>query len=119
MKNNVIVLTLSGIAAPILHGERAKPSEFKVSIPVFKDSTCDITREQQVGSIIHAADLIIRDEAPMMHRHVFESVDRIVRHIMEQLLVPFGGKIVVFDGDFRQVLPVVVHGSQSQIEGRV
>src|SRR5690349_15633885 len=78
MINNVVVLTLSGIAAPILHGGRAKPSVFKVSIPVFKDSTCDITREQQVGSIIHAADLIIRDEAPMMHRHVFESVDRIV-----------------------------------------
>jgi hypothetical protein len=79
--------------------------------------TCNITREQQVGSIIHAADLIIWDEAPMMHRHVFESVDRIIRHIMDRPLVPFGAKIVVFGGDFRQALPVVVHGSQSQIEG--
>jgi hypothetical protein len=36
---------------------------------------------------------------------------------MDRPLVPFDGKIVVFGGDFRQVLPVVVHGSQSQIEG--
>jgi len=117
MKKNVVVLASSGIAALILHGGRTAHSVFKIPIPVFKDSTCNITREQQVGSIIHAADLIIWDEAPMMHRHVFESVDRIVRHIMDRPLVPFGGKIVVFGGDFRQVLPVVVQGSQSQIEG--
>jgi hypothetical protein len=52
-----------------------------------------------------------------VYRHVFEAVDRIIRHIMERPTVPFGGKIVVFGGDFRQVLPVVVRGSQTQIEG--
>lgn len=29
---------------------------------------------------------------------------------------PFGGKVMVFGGDFRQVLPVVKRGAQSQIE---
>ena len=29
--------------------------------------------------------------------------------------VPFGGKIFVMGGDFRQTLPIVKHGSQSQI----
>lgn len=110
MKNNVIVLALSVIAAPILHGGRAEHSVFKVSISVFGDSTCVITREQQVKSIIHTADLITWDETPMMHRHVFESVDWITRDIIDRPLVPFGGKIDVFGGEFRQVL-VVVHGS--------
>jgi PIF1-like helicase len=71
MKNNVVVLASSGIAALILHSGRTAHSVFNVPIPVFKDSTSNITRGQQVGSIIHAANLIIWDEAPMMHRHVF------------------------------------------------
>jgi hypothetical protein len=29
--------------------------------------------------------------------------------------IPFGGKIIVFGGDFRQVLPVVLHGSEADI----
>uniref|UniRef100_A0A453NCD3 ATP-dependent DNA helicase n=1 Tax=Aegilops tauschii subsp. strangulata TaxID=200361 RepID=A0A453NCD3_AEGTS len=29
--------------------------------------------------------------------------------------LPFGGKVVVFGGDFRQVLPVVTRGTRAQI----
>jgi hypothetical protein len=52
----------------------------------------------------------------MMHRHVFESVDHIVRHLLKTSTIPFEGKTVVFGGDFRQVSPVVVRGSQAQIK---
>uniref|UniRef100_A0A8I6YMD2 ATP-dependent DNA helicase n=1 Tax=Hordeum vulgare subsp. vulgare TaxID=112509 RepID=A0A8I6YMD2_HORVV len=38
-----------------------------------------------------------------------------MRDIMGRRDRPFGGKIVVFSGDFRQVLPVVRRGSHSQI----
>jgi hypothetical protein len=68
LRKNVIVLASSGIAALILHGGRTAHSVFKVPIPVFHDSTCNITRKQQVGSMIYDADIIIWDEAPMMHR---------------------------------------------------
>ena len=30
-------------------------------------------------------------------------------------VMPFGGKVVVFGGDFRQVLPVVPRGTRAQI----
>jgi hypothetical protein len=36
---------------------------------------------------------------------------------MDRHELPFGGKIVVFGGDFRQVLPVVRKGSRAQIVG--
>ena len=30
---------------------------------------------------------------------------------------PFGGKVVVFEGDFRQILPVVIKGGREDIVG--
>jgi ATP-dependent DNA helicase PIF1 len=40
-----------------------------------------------------------------------------MRDIMDCKDLPFGGKTVVFGGDFRQVLPVVRKGSRAQIVG--
>ena len=56
-----------------------------------------------MAAFIQAADLIVWDEAPMMHKHVFEAVDRTLRDIMGaeneankgKLL---GGKVVVCVG---------------------
>jgi PIF1-like helicase len=56
----------------------------------------------------------------MVHRHAFEAVDRTLRDIMKPVDAAnehklFGGKVVVFGGDFRQVLPVVQRGLRGQI----
>lgn len=61
--------------------------------------------------------MIIWDETPMMHRHYFEVVDRIIRDILRSynngsLDIPFGGKVVVLGGDFRQILPVIPKGNK-------
>ncbi|KAG2850856.1 hypothetical protein PC113_g16412 [Phytophthora cactorum] len=47
----------------------------------------------------------------MAHRHAFEAVDRTLRDILENETEPFGGKVFVFSGDVRQILPVVKNGS--------
>lgn len=52
----------------------------------------------------------------MLHRHLIEAIDRTLRDIMDNN-IPFGGKIVIFCGDFRQTLPVVLHGSRATIIG--
>ena len=56
----------------------------------------------------------------MRHRHAFEALDRTLRDIMSQIdpefkHVPFGNKIMVFGGDFRQILPVVKKGNKYSI----
>ena len=56
----------------------------------------------------------------MMHRHAFEALDRSLRDIMGQIDpknfdIPFGNKIIVFGGDFRQTLPVVKNGTRYDI----
>jgi len=36
----------------------------------------------KVAELVRKADLIIWDEAPMMHRRTFEAVDRTLRDLM-------------------------------------
>ena len=111
----------SGIAALLLEGGRTAHSRFK--IPVGGDletATCYINRQSPLADLIQAADLIVWDEAPMMHRHVFETVNRSLQDIMVVLdpsnaTKVFGGKVVVMGGDFRQILPVVPKASRGQV----
>ena len=50
----------------------------------------------------------------MTRRQAVETLDRSLRDITGCDL-PFGGKVMVFGGDFRQVLPVVSRGTRAQI----
>nr|KAJ0220126.1 hypothetical protein LSAT_V11C200058070 [Lactuca sativa] len=70
-----------------------------------------------VTALLNKAGLIIWDEAPMMHCHCFEAVDRTLRDIIlpSDIDKPFGGKTIVFGGDFRQILPVIQRGNRSDI----
>jgi ATP-dependent DNA helicase PIF1 len=56
----------------------------------------------------------------MAHKHVFEAVNRTLRHVMSAVDpalkdMLFGGKVVVMGGDFRQILPVLPWGTRGQI----
>jgi hypothetical protein len=56
----------------------------------------------------------------MMHRHVFEAVNRSLQDIMAVVnptfkFLPFSGLVVVFGGDFQQILPVVPHGTRGDV----
>jgi hypothetical protein len=53
----------------------------------------------------------------MMKRQGVEVLENSLRDIMDRPNLPFGGKTVVFGGDFRQVHPVVRRGSRAQIVG--
>jgi hypothetical protein len=116
LKKTVIVVASSGIAALILQEGRTAHSTFKIPFSIHSESTCDIKLGTFLASKIFNAAAIFWDEAPMLHRHVFEAVNRTVCDVMGVVDRPFGGKTVVFGGDFRQTLPVVPRGSQTQIE---
>ncbi|XP_062227410.1 uncharacterized protein LOC133925529 [Phragmites australis] len=51
----------------------------------------------------------------MTKRQAIEALDKSLRDIMEKHDLPFGGKTIIFGGDFRQVLPVVRKGTRAQI----
>ncbi|KAF8107141.1 hypothetical protein N665_0126s0059, partial [Sinapis alba] len=106
----------SGIAALLLEGGRTAHSRF--GIPIYADefSTC---KKMKPGldraELVKAAKLIVWDEAPMMSIHYFETLDRSMRDIIRSSKdKPFGGKVVVFGGDFRQILLVIPGGGRSE-----
>ncbi len=56
----------------------------------------------------------------MMHMHVFEAVNRSLQDIMAIInptfkFLPFGGLVVVFGGNFRQILPIVPYGTKGDV----
>ena len=49
----------------------------------------------------------------MAHRHNIEALDILLKDLCNSDEL-FGGKIIVFGGDFRQVLPVLPHKTQAE-----
>ncbi|XP_056688781.1 uncharacterized protein [Spinacia oleracea] len=104
----------SGIAATLLHQGRTSHSTFQLPLNPDSSSTCSFTKRSKTAILLKNSSIIVWDEAPMTHRYQFEAVDRSLKDLMGNDL-PFGGKIIVFGGDFRQVLPVVRNGTRAQM----
>ena len=111
----------SGVAALLMEGGRTAHSRLKIPVKnLDATATCNVSRGDSLAGLLLAAALIVWDEAVMMHKHAFEAVDRTLRDIMASAdpslrNVPFGGKVFVMGGDFRQILPVVPRGTRGQI----
>ncbi|CAN7043183.1 unnamed protein product [Brassica rapa subsp. trilocularis] len=101
----------SGIASLLLPGGRTAHSRFGIPINPDEFSYCNLVPGTDQADLVKAASLIIWDEAPMMSKHCFESLDRSMADIIgNKDNRPFARKVVVLGGDFRQVLPVI-HGA--------
>ena len=114
----VLCVASTGIAAQLLPGGRTAHKRFKIPIPINDTSTCRITWNSQTAELLRAADLLIWDETPMTHRHVFDAVDRTLQDLRSTLPggdEPFGGLPVIFGGDFQQILPVIPLGGREEI----
>ena len=116
----VLNVASSGIASLLLPGGRTAHSRFKIPLNLNEDSLCFIKPNSDLSNLVKKTSLIIWDEAPMIHKHAFEALDRSLKDVMKSdnpnnFHLPFGGKTIVFGGDFRQTLPVVPNGSRQDI----
>ncbi|KAG2650986.1 hypothetical protein PVAP13_1NG418776 [Panicum virgatum] len=109
-----IATATSGIAASLLPGGGTAHSRFKIPIKVGHNSMCNFTKQSDTAELLRQASLIIWDEVAMTKRQAVETLDKSLQDIMESSL-PFGGKVMLFGGDFRQILPVVTRGTRAQI----
>jgi len=101
----VFSVASSRIASLLFLGGKTTHSRFKISIDLHDELTCNITQQMKVAELVHKANLIIWDEAPMMHRQAFEAVDRTLRDLMQlddahATKKIFGGKSWSLVGDF-------------------
>ena len=101
-----LAVAYSGIAATLLTGGRTYHSRFRAPLLVDGTSTCAISVQSPLADLIRRTVLIVWDEAPMAHRHHLEAFDRTMRDVTGND-EPFGGKVLVLGGDFRQILPVI------------
>ncbi|XP_027156938.1 ATP-dependent DNA helicase PIF7-like [Coffea eugenioides] len=101
-----IAVATSGVAASILPGGRTAHSRFNIPLDFSRNKTCQISKQGSIARLLFQSRLILWDEASMAKRETVEAFDGLLRDIMD-CDDPFGGKIVVFGGDFRQTLPVI------------
>ena len=102
-KKIVIMVASSGIASLLFLGGRTAHSKFKIYVPIFEDSTCNIHQGSQLADLLNEASPIIWDEAPMTHKLCFEAHDKSLRDIITGKSSSdhiFRGKVIVLGGDF-------------------
>ena len=93
-------------------------SRFAVPLQLDDTSTSMLSIQTERARVLRDAQVIVMDEATMGHRNVYRVVDALLRDIMGVVdpaleKVPFGGKVMVLAGDWRQLPPVVRHGSRA------
>ncbi|GKD77184.1 ATP-dependent DNA helicase PIF1-like protein, partial [Tanacetum coccineum] len=119
----VLNVSSSGIASLLHDGGRTAHSRFAIPINIVEDSMCTISADSDLAELIRETKLIIWNEAPMINMLAYEAFDRTLRdicsgnftHLSDNV---FGGKVVVFGGDFRQILRVIPNGSEGKIGGK-
>ena len=111
---HVLPFATTGIAATLLKGGRTVHSGFKLPIPLNETSVSYIKHASREAENFRAASLIIIDEVTMLPKEGLRCIDAILRELLK-VDKPFGGKVIVIGGDFRQTLPVVPHGSKVEI----
>ncbi|XP_075112513.1 uncharacterized protein LOC142182255 [Nicotiana tabacum] len=101
-----LAMATSGVATTILPGGHTAHSRFDIPLQTTDTTITNMSKQSDGAKLIRKSKLIIWDEAPMANHQMIETVDRSFRDIMD-INEPFGGKVMVFGGDFRQVLPIV------------
>ncbi|XP_035845652.1 uncharacterized protein LOC110934133 [Helianthus annuus] len=120
-RNGILLnVASSGIASLLLSRGRTAHSRFHIPINLTKDSMCNIKPNSDIARLLKETQLIIWDEAPMVHKHAFEALDRTMTDLFSEGRsirsdIPFGGKFIVFGGDFRQILLVIPNGTIQEI----
>ncbi|KAL4316235.1 hypothetical protein AHAS_Ahas15G0264800 [Arachis hypogaea] len=108
----VLKVASSGIAVFLLPNGRTAHSRFKISLTINEDSLYNIKQGSPLAKLITKAKLIICDETLMISKYCYEPLDKCLRDILRcsdsyNAHLPFGGKVVVYGGDFRQSLPMI------------
>uniref|UniRef100_A0AC34GLJ6 ATP-dependent DNA helicase n=1 Tax=Panagrolaimus sp. ES5 TaxID=591445 RepID=A0AC34GLJ6_9BILA len=106
-------MAFTGIAAILLPEGRTCHKTLGLTVPLYSDSNSTITPNSKQGKKLLETDVFIWDEAPMAPKYALEIMDRLLRDLTK-VDEPFGGKILLLGGDFRQLLPVRKNGTRAE-----
>ena len=106
-------MAYTGIAATLLPFGLTTHKTFGLKVPLSSDSVSCIRPGSSRGLELAQVDVFLLDEAPMLPKYGLQNMDQLLRSIANPNL-PFGGKILVAGGDFRQCLPVQPRTNRSE-----
>ena len=94
------------IAATLLPGGVTSHSLFALPLNCNEEGVISTMKAQEPrAEILRMASLILWDEASMIPKGAASAADSLLRDLTG-IDAPFGGKTILFGGDFRQVLAV-------------
>ncbi|KZR98379.1 Uncharacterized protein APZ42_006229 [Daphnia magna] len=111
----VIAVAATGIASTLLLDGTTYHSQFKINPPITETTRSKIEEASYNAQLIRNASLIISDEATMKTNHALNAINHLFQTVMKNHVDPYGGKVLLIGGDFRQCLPVVRHGNRVKI----
>jgi ATP-dependent exoDNAse (exonuclease V) alpha subunit len=100
-----IIVASTGLAASLYEEGCTAHSMFKIPFCVNNKTVCALDKSWRT-KLFREADILIWDEAVCIEKDAVEAVERGFKELRADQRV-FGGLLVVFCGDFRQVLPVI------------
>ncbi|XP_074317825.1 uncharacterized protein LOC141653852 [Silene latifolia] len=104
----------SRITAANIPSGRTTHSRFKIPLECEVSLACDVPKQSSFTALIVATGLIIWDEASMLKRQNIESLDLLLKDLCDPNQL-FGDKVVVFEGDSQQTLPILPRKSQREV----
>ena len=110
---NVLSMAWTGIASILLPYGMTSHRCFRLPLDLGLSEISFIKSDSDKKKL-RETDVIIWDEASMIPKKALEIVDRTLKDICRND-EPFGGKLIILGGDFRQILPVVKYGSKNSI----
>ncbi|XP_016192610.1 uncharacterized protein LOC107633506 [Arachis ipaensis] len=117
--NIVLNVTSSRIVSLLLPTGRTAHSRFSIPITITDEYTYKIKHGSLKAGLLIQSSLIIWYEARMFNKICFDALDRMLRDLMSadqhKTHQPFGDKVVVLGGDFRQILSVIPKESRHDI----
>lgn len=108
-KRGVISCASTGIAALLLMGGTTAHRAFRIPEDVNRETPPRYAWQKDDATRVRNAEVLIIDEISMLHRDVLDFIDRTLQDLQPpgETKVPFGGKVVILGGDWKQLLPVV------------
>jgi hypothetical protein len=116
----IVIAAFTGIAAIDHIGGRTMHKTYGLPVDIGQHADLHtLTSSLKMGSpeagALRAAAVVVLDELPMCNAVYLMVVDKLLRTVMSAPDVPFGGKVVVAAGDFRQTAPVVPRANREQV----
>uniref|UniRef100_A0A0G4F0L8 ATP-dependent DNA helicase n=1 Tax=Chromera velia CCMP2878 TaxID=1169474 RepID=A0A0G4F0L8_9ALVE len=108
-----LAVASTGIAATLLPLASTAHAAFGVPLKIEKDSVCAPSKNSAAAQIVRQCRLIVWDEVTMSHKYIIAAVKRWLEDVCGG--DEWGGKVIVFSGDWQQCLPVIPKAPRATI----